>query len=175
MARWETRGELSVCSRALSIELYERMPVRSRDACITGLRSVNRRPIASRRERSRWSSANHSRVNDADNAVKFFQLRGTRAATRGAMVEAERHLRDVLELPNFEAQQFLAFEQPIDLFRAKRGVIRPAGANPRTSNCLGLTPRIQLALRGPKNPQRYTDIARQMGTLTARSSGLLQC
>jgi predicted ATPase len=42
----------------------------------------------------------YRRANDKSKAVKYFQLAGQRAITRAAMIEAERHFTDALELLN---------------------------------------------------------------------------
>jgi len=79
--------------------LYERTPTGQR---IEHHRRIAEREAAAYGERADEIAAelaNHyRRANDNDKAVKYLQIAGERAAARGAMVEAELHFADALEL-----------------------------------------------------------------------------
>ena len=81
--------------------LYQRMPA--------GHRVELHRRIAEREEKAHGDRAgeiavelahHYSRANDRNKAIEYFKIAGERAATRCAMVEAERHYANALKLLN---------------------------------------------------------------------------
>jgi predicted ATPase/DNA-binding winged helix-turn-helix (wHTH) protein len=79
--------------------LYERTPVGSRDGLHRRIAARTEAAYGGQSGEIAAELANHySRANDPDKAVKYFQLAGQRAIRRAAMIEAERHFADALEL-----------------------------------------------------------------------------